>query len=467
MNSQHNRRILLIDDMPSIHDDFRKILAVQAAQQQLDQLETRLFGTTPRAQAYGFELDCAPQGEQGVAMAAAALEAQRPYAVAFVDMRMPPGWDGVQTIGRLWQADSALQVVLCTAYSDYSWDEVLDRLAGHERLLVLKKPFDAIEVRQLANTLVEKWNLMREAAWKMDTLEAAVRFRTEELSQANLRLQEEMDERKSLESRMVQTEKLASIGQLAAGVAHEINNPLGFLSSNFGMLEEYLHSMFDMLSVYESAESAMAECAATLSRRARERSQLAFLREDIPVLMAESREGMERVAQIVQSLKDFSRADTEQKWEWADLHRGIESTMTIIASDIRKVADVVRDYGELPSVECVPSQLNQVVMNLLVNAVHATGPERGRIAIRTGADCGEVWFEVEDTGCGIPADVLPRIFDPFFTTKAIGKGTGLGLSLSYGIVQRHQGRIEVTTAPGEGSTFRVSLPVRQQMAVAA
>jgi signal transduction histidine kinase len=467
MNAQRpNRRILLIDDLPLIHDDFRKILAVQAAQDRLNLLESRLFGVAQREREHGFELDCALQGAQGVAMATAALEAQRPYALAFVDMRMPPGWDGVETITRLWQADSALQVVLCTAYSDYSWDDVLDRLDGHERLLVLKKPFDAIEVRQLASTLVEKWNLMRQAAWKMDTLESAVRSRTEELSRANLRLQAEMDERKQLESRMVQTEKLASIGQLAAGVAHEINNPLGFLSSNFGMLEQYLRSVFDMLSVYESAEPGLEESAAALIRRAREQSQLAFLREDIPVLIAESREGMERVGKIVQSLKDFSRADTEQKWEWADLHRGIESTMTIIASEVRRVADVVREYGELPPVECVPSQLNQVVMNLLVNAVHATGAERGRIVIRTGAAGGEAWFEVQDSGCGIPADVLPRIFDPFFTTKAVGKGTGLGLSLSYGIVQRHQGRIEVTTAPGEGSTFRVILPVRQQLAAA-
>lgn len=467
MNSQPpNRRILLIDDLPAIHDDFHKILAVPAAQDRLNLLESRLFGAAPRAQELGFKIDGALQGAQGVAMAAAALEAQRPYAVAFVDMRMPPGWDGVETITRLWQVDSALQVVLCTAYSDYSWDDVLDRLDGHERLLVLKKPFDAIEVRQLASTLVEKWNVTRQAAWKMDMLETAVRCRTEELSRANSRLQAEVDERKQLESRMVQTEKMASIGLLAAGVAHEINNPLGFLSSNFGMLEEYLHSVFDMLSVYELAEPGLAESAATLIRCAREQSQLAFLREDIPVLMAESRDGMERVGKIVQSLKDFSRADTEQIWEPADLHRGIESTMTIIASEVRRVADVVREYGELPLVECIPSQLNQVVMNLLVNAVHATGPERGRIVIRTGMAGGDAWIEVQDSGCGIPVDVLPRIFDPFFTTKAVGKGTGLGLSLSYGIVQRHQGRIDVTTAQGEGSIFRVTLPVRQALAAA-
>jgi len=299
-----------------------------------------------------------------------------------------------------------------------------------------------------------------------DTLETAVRLRTDELSQANRRLQAEIDERMQLESRMVQKEKLASIGELAAGVAHEINNPLSFLSSNVGRLEEYLDSVLAILSAYELAEAGLPESALRSIRRLREQAQLDFLRADIPVLIAESKDGLERVAKIVQSLKDFSRAGTAQQWEWADLHRGIESTINIIASDLRKVADVVREYGELPHVECMPSQLNQVIMNLLVNAVHAVGEERGRIVIRSGAAGGEAWFEVQDSGCGIPGDVLPRIFDPFYTTKAIGKGTGLGLSLSYGIVQRHQGRIEVTTAPGEGSTFRVVLPVRRQLVAA-
>jgi signal transduction histidine kinase len=173
---------------------------------------------------------------------------------------------------------------------------------------------------------------------------------------------------------------------------------------------------------------------------------------------------MARVSKIVQSLKDFSRTDSLRQWEWADLHRCIDSTFNIIASEVRKVAEVRKEYGALPEVECMPSQLNQVIMNLLVNASHAVGPQRGLITIRTGAADGQGWIEVEDDGCGIPDDVLPRIFDPFFTTKAIGKGTGLGLSLSYGIVQNHHGRIDVQTAPGAGSRFRVTLPLRQQAA---
>ncbi|WP_157200784.1 DAHL domain-containing protein [Massilia sp. Root351] len=294
-------------------------------------------------------------------------------------------------------------------------------------------------------------------------LEAAVRERTGELLRANDKLQTEMAERKQLEGRLVQSEKLASIGQLAAGVAHEINNPLGFLASNSDMLEQYLERLFEMLAIYQDAEPAMGAVPGLAPRlqAQRLRLELDYLRDDIPVLLAESRDGMARVSKIVQSLKDFSRTDSLQQWEWADLHRCIDSTLNIIASEVRKVADVRKEYGPLPDVECMPSQLNQVFMNLLVNASHAVGPERGLITIRTGVADGQGWIEVADTGCGIADDVLPRIFDPFFTTKAIGKGTGLGLSLSYGIVQNHRGRIDVESAPGAGSRFRITLPLQQ------
>jgi signal transduction histidine kinase len=295
-------------------------------------------------------------------------------------------------------------------------------------------------------------------------LEAAVHERTAELEGAYGQLQSEMAERKQLEGRLVQSEKLASIGQLAAGVAHEINNPLGFLASNADMLEQYLERMFEMLSIYQDAEPDMAAVPGLAARMQaqRVRLELDYLRGDIPVMMAESRDGMGRVSKIVQSLKDFSRTDSLQQWEWADLHRCLDSTLNIIASEVRKVADVRKEYGPLPEVECMPSQLNQVFMNLLVNASHAVGPQRGLITIRTGVEDQQAWIEVADDGCGIAGDVLPRIFDPFFTTKAIGKGTGLGLSLSYGIVQNHHGRIDVETAPGTGSRFRITLPLRQR-----
>lgn len=295
-----------------------------------------------------------------------------------------------------------------------------------------------------------------------DQLEARVASRTAELAGANARLQAEIAERCELESRLVHSEKLASLGQLAAGVAHEINNPLGFLSSNFGMLEEYLGRLFSMLVSYEEAERAGFAILWTRNLPARRAElELDFLRQDIPLLMEQSRDGMNRVKKIVQSLKDFSRAGSRKGWEWADLHQGIDSTLHIIANELRGVADVRKEYGVLPRIECRQSELNQVFLNLLVNAGHAFGQERGVITIRSGQQADEAWVEIEDNGCGIAPDVLPRIFDPFYTTKPVGKGTGLGLSISHGIIQSHGGRIEVSTVPGQGTAVRVVLPVCQ------
>ena len=463
MNTARNRRILLIDDMPSIHEDFCKILAPQALEHdELNMVEAALFGDDIQTAASSFELDSAYQGQEGLAKVQASLRDEHPYAMAFVDMRMPPGWDGVQTIEHLWQSDPRLQVVVCTAYSDTSWDEVLARLDVRDRLLILKKPFDAIEVYQLATSLTAKWQLAQNAADELARLEAAVSERTAALSAANEALLLEVEERKHLQGQLVQSEKLASIGQLAAGVAHEINNPIGYIFSNFGSLEGYMVQLFQMLDAYEGAESSVGEPAvAARLRKLREEIELDFLKEDIPVLMRESQQGIVRVRQIVQDLKDFSRVDSTQEWEWANLHQGIDSTLNVVASEIKYKAEVVKEYGVIPEVECLASQINQVVMNLVVNAAHAMGKERGRITIRTGAADEQVWLEVADTGAGMAPDILKRIFEPFFTTKPVGKGTGLGLSLSYGIVQKHRGRIDVDSVMGRGTTFRVTLPIRR------
>ncbi len=457
-----NRRILLIDDMPSIHGDFRKILApgIPTATD-TGAMEAALFGdAAPQHAAENFELDSAYQGSEGADKVARSLQSDRPYAMAFVDMRMPPGWDGVETIENIWRIDGRIQIVICTAFSDSSWEEVLSRLNVLDRLLVLKKPFDMIEVRQLANALTAKWDAARQAELKTDSLERAVLQRTHEILQANERLAAEINERKQLESQLIQSEKLASIGQLAAGIAHEINNPMGFIISNFSTLETYLDGLFKVLSAYEGLQDSAGspEFSARLNALC-EQVELAYVKEEIPALMKESNDGLIRVRKIVQDLRDFSRVDTLQAWEWADIHQGIDSTLNIISNEIKYAADVTKEFGCLPKIQCLPSQLNQVFMNLLLNAAHATGEKKGQITIRTGAQGEQVWIDVGDDGCGIAADVLPRIFDPFFTTKPVGKGSGLGLSVSYGIVKRHNGSIEVQTEVGRGTRFRVLLPI--------
>jgi two-component system NtrC family sensor kinase len=351
--------------------------------------------------------------------------------------------------------------------------------------------FSAAPLRDESGTIVGAIETMRDVTERRvaenalrrahDNLEHLVEQRTIQLGDANERLEQDISQRQQAEAelrqrnieltelnarlsmaqeQLVQSEKLASIGQLAAGVAHEINNPIGYINSNFATLQSYVGQLFEMLRAYEEAEGAIA-AAEVLSRisELRHAIDLGYLRTDIPQLMAESREGLERVRRIVQDLKDFSHADAQREWQWFNLHHGMDSTLNIVANEIRYSADVVKEYGDIPDIECLSSQINQVVMNLVVNAAHAIRPGRGQITLRTGTEGDHVWFSVSDTGSGIAPEHLDRIFDPFFTTKPIGKGTGLGLSVTYGIVQTHCGRIEVDSAPGKGTTFRVVLPI--------
>jgi signal transduction histidine kinase len=283
------------------------------------------------------------------------------------------------------------------------------------------------------------------------------RQRLHELCQLNLQLED-------AQNSLMQADKMASIGQLAAGVAHEINNPIGYVYSNLGTLEKYVQDTFAMLELYEQAEEAITDIAVRARlKSAREKLDIAFLKEDLHDLMGESKDGITRVKQIVQNLKDFSHVDIADEWHLTDLHKGLDSTLNIVSNEIRYKAEVVKEYGDLPEVECLSSQINQVFMNLLVNAAHAI-EERGTITLRSGCQNEEVWLEIADSGKGIDPSHLKKIFDPFFTTKPVGKGTGLGLSLSYGILQKHHGRIEVQSEVGKGTAFRVWLPIRQGVA---
>ncbi|MCW8918795.1 MAG: ATP-binding protein [Gammaproteobacteria bacterium] len=262
------------------------------------------------------------------------------------------------------------------------------------------------------------------------------------------------------QSQLLQSEKMAAIGQLAAGVAHEINNPIGFVSSNLSTMQGYVEGVFSLLAAYGEAEAYLVQQPQLLARLAQHKQEvdLEYLREDLASLLRESREGVARIRQIVQDLKDFSRPD-QATWQWTDLHAGLDSTLNIVRNEVKYKAEVVREYGAMPPVECVAAQLNQVFMNLLINAAHAIEGQ-GEIRLRTGQADGQwVWVEIGDNGAGIAPEHLPHIFEPFFTTKAPGKGTGLGLSISHGIVRKHGGRIEVESEPGVGTRFRIWLPV--------
>ena len=260
------------------------------------------------------------------------------------------------------------------------------------------------------------------------------------------------------QGQLLQSEKLASVGQLAAGVAHEINNPIGFINSNLGTLKKQVADLLSVIAAYECAESALAVSPELLDtiRAAKRAADLDFLRDDIQSLIAESLDGAHRVKKIVDNLKDFSRVDSAE-WQYANIEQGLESTLNIVWNELKYKADVVRELAGLPEIECIASQINQVFLNLLVNAAHAI-ETHGTITLRTGFDDQVVWIEVEDTGKGIKPEHMGRIFEPFFTTKPVGQGTGLGLSLAYGIVQRHRGQLEVRSELGRGTVFRLTLP---------
>ncbi len=289
----------------------------------------------------------------------------------------------------------------------------------------------------------------------------------EQLKQKNeALLREQRDQRELIvklqaaQDQLLQSEKMASIGLLAAGVAHEINNPVGYITSNIGTLKKYMGDIFSVMEAYEKAEPMLAQYPEVLEGICALKKQvdIEYLKSDSLALMSESQEGVTRVKKIVQDLKDFSHVDNAE-WQIADLHHGIDSTLNIVHNEIKYKAEVVKQYGDIPQVECLPSQLNQVFLNLLVNAAHAI-EERGVITVATGKKDSEVWIAISDTGKGIAAENLKRIFDPFFTTKPIGTGTGLGLSLSYGIIQKHTGRMEVESEVGKGTTFRLWLPIK-------
>lgn len=338
--------------------------------------------------------------------------------------------------------------------------DVTERKRAEEALLKHQGSLEEL-IENRTSQLAHANHALLDDVARREVAEAALLRQNSALNELNAKLTKAQEH-------LIQSEKLASIGQLAAGVAHEINNPIGYIFSNFGSLEKYLDRLFAMLDAYEKAEDTISDGQTKSDLAAMRRDvELEFLKEDIPSLMQESKEGIVRVRKIVQDLKDFSHVDTNPEWQFSNLNQGIDSTLNVVNNEVKYKADVVKDYGDLPEVQCLLSQINQVVMNLVVNAAHAISGERGKITVRTGVEGDRVWIEVADTGSGIPKEVLPHIFDPFYTTKPVGKGTGLGLSLSYGIIQKHNGSIDVQTEMAKGTTFRITLPITQSATQAA
>ncbi|WP_346354782.1 ATP-binding protein [Azotosporobacter soli] len=299
--------------------------------------------------------------------------------------------------------------------------------------------------------------------------EIAERKKAEEQVQVkSYEIQEAYAELKKAQMQIVHQEKMASVGQLAAGVAHEINNPMGFIISNLTTLQEYTREIFNAVTAQDSAVDELGEiCKVGYEKEAiqsvvarlakiRQSAKMEYLREDTKELLADSLDGAERVKKIVQDLKGVAKTTDENNL--ANLNEGIESTINVIWNEIKSKATLVKEWGDIPYIYCNSGQLKQVIMNLLLNALQAI-ENKGEIRIKTWAEKEHVFVSITDTGCGMMPEVISRVFEPFFTTREIGQGTGLGLSVSYDIVKKHGGEIKVESQLGQGTTFTIVLPV--------
>jgi len=435
LDHQRQRRILIVDDNRAIHDDFRKIFERAAGASELAELEADLFGDAPAGcDGPAYRIDDAFQGEDALQLVVEALQAGDPFDLAFVDMRMPPGWDGAETIERMWLEDSELQVVICTAYSDYSWCELFSRFGGRDNLLILQKPFDNSEVRQLAAAMTEKRRLSEKANLRTAELEQAVEQRTAEL--------------KAKDEHLRQKQKLEAIGSLAGGVAHEFNNLLQAITG---------YTKFAMEDLPSDSKA----------------------RDDLQQVL----ESAERAATITNQLLGFSRRQPAQRTTF-DLTELTSQSAAVLRTVLGEHIElhVSASDGATPIV-ADPGMIEQVLVNLCTNARDAM-PSGGKLDISTAVVTlpdrrgrgnphpdlppgAYASLRVADTGCGMSEEVLQQAFNPFFTTKEVDKGTGLGLAMIHGIVEQHDGAIRIESMPAEGTTVEIYLPLTESEALAA
>jgi len=440
-------RILIVDDNPAIHEDFRKVLG-RPESADLDAAEDKLFGGT-RVVAGDYELDFASQGQDALVKVCAAIAEERPYSLAFIDMRMPPGWDGVETIRHIWKNDREIQIVICTAFSDYSWQDILDRLGRSDRLLILKKPFDVAELCQLASALTQKWTLARQAVFKANEMDLIVDKRTTELRAANKELQrinQQLREFVEIESeRNRLRETVHSMEQVVGIIGHELRTPLGCIR---GLAELMLKTS----AVVDRSSAAMLEGINTTARE---------------------------MANTLDSLLEAARLHSGMAaWNWSTF--ALQPVCQEAVTTVRPVApssfvEIVQSVDPAAAtMRGDPDAIRRLLVNLLGNADRHT--TSGLISLEaTGFpdDKDQTWIKIKvtDTGAGIPANLISRLGEPFALNRGVVgdncvHGTGLGIAICKAIAQAHGGSLEVVSTVGKGTTvvvlLRADLPAAVQ-----
>jgi two-component system NtrC family sensor kinase len=366
-----------------------------------------------------------------------------PFDLVITDVMMP-GISGIELLRKIIDSYSDTTVIIVSGVDRPQ--RILDalRLGAFDYLI---KPCD-LDVLELAvERAFEHRTLLKKAALDEKALE--LRNRELELGKAEL---------ERLQTTLVQNEKMVSLGQIAAGIAHEINNPIAFVHGNLDMLKQTTSGMVDLLKYYESTEMPVQ----VIEKAAEIKAAIPFLSsvDDIALVIEDCLEGAERIKEIVRNLRIFSRCD-EPVFTKTDINAGIESTVRLLSQYFNAGnMSLMRDYGAIPAIDAYGSQINQVWMNLLVNAAQAIEGGKGNVHIATSADDEYVTVTIADSGPGIALQDLSRIFDPFYTTKPIGTGTGLGLSICFGIIERHKGKISAASQLGAGTTFTVRLPIQ-------
>ncbi|OHB81927.1 MAG: hypothetical protein A2Z38_08815 [Planctomycetes bacterium RBG_19FT_COMBO_48_8] len=431
-------RILVIDDNPNIHKDFQTILIDEEESAALNELRSQVFGDKNNELTIKsvYELDFASQGKEGCEKIRVACSENRPYELTFVDMRMPPGWDGLKTIEHIWEIDPKVQVVICTAYSDYSWGEITERLGRSENLLILKKPFDSAEVAQLASALTVKWALARKASLKTEQLEQMVKERTDELTETNEHLKQEIKEREEAERRQAELiEKVDNINKelkdFASIVSHDLKAPLRGIKS--------------------LATWILDDCSDNLGEQAKEQMNLLLGR-------------VERMYNLIDGIIQYSKAGrTEEKYVQVNLNDFIPEAIDMLVPP-ENISITIENT--MPVIECAETHIMQLFQNMLSNAIKYMDKPQGQIKVGCVEEDGFWKFSIADNGPGIEERHFENIFKMFqaLSVSENFEGTGIGLTIAKKIVELYGGNIWVESKIGKGSTFFFTLP-KQEMGV--